>query len=102
MMTVVSTFHYNRTLTAKTMLGSISLLYWMLHSLLHLKLIIPVTACSKSITIPKECCNEPNEKHKWDYYGHDHVPDLIAQVHKHTNNIVSLCQGEDTYHAFEH
>ena len=93
MMTVASTLDYNRTLTPKTMLRGVSLPGWPLHGLFHLVFIVAVTTCSESITIPQEGSNEPNEQHKRNYHGHDHIPDLIAKVHEYTNDIIRLCES---------
>ena len=54
------------------------------------------------VTIPNESSNKPNKQQQRHHNGHNHITDLITQVHENRNYVVSLCQSQDTNHSFEH
>ena len=44
---------------------------------------------------------KPDEKHQWNYNGHDHIPYLITQVHKDRNNVIRFGQCKNTNQSFK-
>src|SRR5688572_30212771 len=62
-------------------------------------LIVLVTQVFIGVAIHDKSDNEPNEKHERHYDSHDHVPDLITQVHKDRDDIISFSKGKYTYHT---
>lgn len=82
-------------LAAKTMLRSVAFLHRPFHGMFHFIFVVAIAHGSIRITIPQKSADKPNEQHQWHYYGHDHVPDFIAQVHKHTNNIKCFGQSKN-------
>src|SRR5215203_465509 len=62
--------------------------------------VIAVAHCPVRAAIPKESRNKPHKQEKRHYNGHDHVADLIAQVHKVTHNIECLTDRQNHDHTF--
>ncbi len=64
--------------------------------------VIGVAEVLIGITIPKESCNKPNEQQGRHRYGHDHVFDLMTQVHKLCYDIEGLGSRKDDVQDIEH
>ena len=92
MLTMVTKLFYNRVLTAKPMLGGVTLLNRMFHCFFSLVFIVAVTTGAVSIAVPKESTNKPHKQHQRHNDGHDHISDLITKVHENTNDIECFCQ----------
>ena len=101
MQTVVSLSNYNNALHSKSVAGSIAFLDGSLQRLLHLEPVVAVTACAVCITIPQEGPDKPDKKQQRYNNGHDHVADLVAQVHKHAYDVKSLGKRKDAYHSLK-
>ena len=56
--------------------------------------IVAVPQGAERIAIPKEGCYEPQEQQGRYRNRHDHVLDLMTQVHEFSNNIECFCAGE--------
>ena len=50
-------------------------------------LVIAIAIGSIRIAVPQKSTNEPDEQHQGNNNSHDHIPDLIAEVHKNRNNV---------------
>ena len=64
--------------------------------------IVFITQVLVRAAIPDKSRDEPNEQQQGYHDGHDHVTDLIAQVHEYGHDVVGLGQGEDADHPLEH
>lgn len=62
---------------------------------------IRITEVFPTVTIPEERNDEPHEKQERNYDRHDHVADLIAQVHEHRNDVERFCQRKDANQSFK-
>src|SRR5689334_16440082 len=53
------------------------------------------------VAINNKCADEPDEKHQRNYNSHDHVPDLITEVHEDGNNVKCLGKRKDHDNTFD-
>ena len=72
------------------------------HGRLQVMLVVCIPQILIRSAIPDERPDEPNEEQQRNYDRHDHVADLIAQVHEHRYDVIGLGQGQDADHPFEH
>lgn len=64
--------------------------------------VVIITEILVGIPIINERKDEPDEQHQGNHNGHDHVPDLITEVHEYGNDIVCFRQRQDANRTLEH
>ena len=102
MLTVVLFIHYNRTLTAKPVLGGVAVFYRPWHGSFHFVFVVAVPHRTEGIAVPEESAYKPDEQHERHHDRHDHIADLVTQVHEYAHDIEGFGQGKDTDHALKH
>ena len=91
MLTMVTKIFYNRLLT-EAVLCCIACVFLARQCSFFFVFVIAVAHGSVRISIPQKRTDKPNKQHQRHNNGHNHVPDLVAKVHKYTNNVKCFCQ----------
>lgn len=89
---MVTKLYNNRALTAEPEPGGIACFFLVRKCPLFKMFIVTVTLSPVRISVPQKSANKPDKQHQWHNNGHDHVPDLIAEVHKNTHDVKCFCQ----------